>query len=110
MTKSRLEGLPICRALTPEASTFEIDRENHVGPASYILRPTALTDSEAILTPDIWHPQGPQFRPAINSGESGVYEYRFPVEKQPRDSGRISPRQRGAPEKHQDSRNKARML
>jgi len=60
----------------------ELDRENHVEAGSYILRPIALTQSgPSILTPDIWHPQGPQFRPAINPGESGSFEYRFPVPK-----------------------------
>ncbi len=60
----------------------ELDRENHIEAGSYILRPAALTESgHAILTPDIWHPKGPQFRPAINPGESGVFEYRFPVPK-----------------------------
>jgi hypothetical protein len=58
----------------------ELDAENHVEAGSYILRPIALTESgHAILTPDIWHPQGPQFRPAINPGESASFDYRFPV-------------------------------
>lgn len=60
----------------------ELDQENHIEAGSYILRPIALTESgHAILTPDIWHPQGPQFLPAINPGESGVFDYRFPVPK-----------------------------
>lgn len=60
----------------------ELDRENHIEAGSYILRPIALTESgHSILTPDIWHPQGPQFRPAINPGESESFEYRFPVPK-----------------------------
>ena len=58
----------------------ELDRENHVEAGSYILRPIALTESgHPILTPDIWHPQGPQFRPAINPGESASFEYRVPI-------------------------------
>jgi hypothetical protein len=58
----------------------ELDAENHVEAGSYILRPTALTKSgHAILTPDIWHPLGPQFRPAINPGESASFDYRSPV-------------------------------
>ena len=31
------------------------------------------------MTPDIWHPVGPQFRPAINPGESETLDYRFLV-------------------------------
>jgi hypothetical protein len=58
----------------------ELDRENHVEPGTYVLRPIALTESgHAILTPDIWHPVGPQFRPAINPGESEALDYRFLV-------------------------------
>jgi len=58
----------------------ELDRENHVEPGTYVLRPVALTENgHALLTPDIWHPQGPQFRPAINPGESETLAYRFPL-------------------------------
>jgi len=58
----------------------ELDRENHVEPGTYVLRPIALTESgHPLLTPDIWHPEGPQFRPAINSGESETLDYRFPI-------------------------------
>ena len=58
----------------------ELDRENHVEPGTYVLRPIALTESgHPIMTPDIWHPVGPQFRPAINPGESETLDYRFLV-------------------------------
>ncbi len=58
----------------------KLDRENHVEAGSYVLRPIAITESgHSILTPDIWHPKGQQFRPAINPGESGSFEYRLLV-------------------------------
>jgi len=58
----------------------ELDRANHVEPGTFVLRPIALTESgHPILTPDIWHPEGPQFRPAINPGESETLDYRFHI-------------------------------
>jgi len=57
-----------------------LDRENHVEPGSYVLRPIAITESgQSIMTPDIWHPKGPNYRPAIPPGKTESFEYRFPV-------------------------------
>jgi hypothetical protein len=58
----------------------ELDRESHVEAGTYVIRPIAITeDGHSMMTEDIWHPQGPQFRPAINPGESESFEYRFQV-------------------------------
>lgn len=60
----------------------ELDQEDHVEAGSYVLRPIAITeDGHSIMTTDIWHPEGPQFRPAINPGESVSFEYHVPVPK-----------------------------
>lgn len=57
-----------------------LDRQNHVEAGSYVLRPIAITESgESILTPDIWHPKGLKFRPAIPPGKSEILDYCFSI-------------------------------
>ncbi|HLI61897.1 MAG TPA: multiheme c-type cytochrome [Terriglobales bacterium] len=59
-----------------------VDGGNHVQAGSYVLRPIALTESGApLVTKDVWHPQGLQFRPAISPGksESFAYDVRVPA-------------------------------
>lgn len=54
----------------------KLDSQNHVEAGSYILRPLAITtDGREIMMPDLWHPKGPQFRPAILPGQSEDFEY-----------------------------------
>ncbi len=58
----------------------ELDKNNQVEDGSYVLRPIAITQSgQSILTPDIWHPKGPQYRPAISPGKSTAFAYSFRV-------------------------------
>jgi hypothetical protein len=59
-----------------------LDGGNHVQGGSYVLRPIALTESGApLMTKDVWHPEGLQFRPAIPPGKSEpfAYEVRVPA-------------------------------
>ena len=57
-----------------------LDAGNHVEAGSYILRPIAITESgKSIMTPDIWHPTGPKYRPAIPPGKTESFEYSFQV-------------------------------
>jgi len=57
-----------------------LDAENHVEAGSYVLRPIAISENgESIMTPDIWHPKGPVYRPAIAPGKSESFNYQFPV-------------------------------
>ncbi|MEJ2007110.1 MAG: hypothetical protein P8Z30_02975 [Acidobacteriota bacterium] len=57
-----------------------LDAKNHVEAGSYILRPIAITESgQSIMTPDIWHPKGPVYRPAIPPGKSESFDYHFQV-------------------------------
>ena len=58
----------------------ELDPQNHVEAGSYILRPLAITtDGREIMMPDLWHPKGPQFRPAILPGQSEDFGYQVRV-------------------------------
>lgn len=57
-----------------------LDAGNHVEAGSYVLRPVAITESgKDIMTPDIWHPEGPKYRPAIPPGKSESFDYSFRV-------------------------------
>ena len=57
-----------------------LDGQNHIEPGSYILKPLAINSAgEMVMKPDLWHPVGPQFRPAILAGQSGEYDYAFHV-------------------------------
>ena len=57
-----------------------LDAGNHVEAGSYVLRPIAITEGgKSIMTPDIWHPTGPRYRPAIPPGKSESFDYRFQV-------------------------------
>lgn len=57
-----------------------LDSQNHLEDGTYILRPIALTQSgQSIMTADIWHPKGPQYRPAIAPGAAESFAYRFSV-------------------------------
>ncbi|HZT69012.1 MAG TPA: multiheme c-type cytochrome [Terriglobia bacterium] len=58
----------------------DIDAKNHVEPGSYVLRPIAITEEgQVIMTPDIWHPKGPIYRPAIAPGKTEAFDYRFRI-------------------------------
>jgi hypothetical protein len=58
----------------------KLDAENHIEAGSYILKPLAIDlDGQMIMESDLWHPEGPQFRPAILAGKSAAYDYRFRV-------------------------------
>jgi len=64
-----------------------LDAGNHVEAGSYILRPIAITESgKSIVTPDIWHPTGPIYRPAIAPGKSESFDYKFRVPRGARGS------------------------
>jgi hypothetical protein len=57
-----------------------LDAGNHVEAGAYVLRPIAITrNGESIMTPDIWHPKGPIYRPAIAPGKSERFDYHFRV-------------------------------
>lgn len=59
-----------------------LDAGNHVEAGAYVLRPIAITeDGRSIMTPDIWHPKGPVYRPAIAPGKSESFDYRFRVSR-----------------------------
>jgi len=54
----------------------ELDSANHIESGSFILRPLAITTAgKEIMMADLWHPAGPQFRPAILPGHSATYDY-----------------------------------
>ncbi|HEV2426378.1 MAG TPA: multiheme c-type cytochrome [Terriglobia bacterium] len=58
----------------------DLDAQNHVETGSYILRPLAITtDGREIMMPDLWHPAGPQFRPAVLPGQSEEFDYQVEV-------------------------------
>lgn len=62
----------------------ELDPKNHVEAGSYVLRPIAITEQgQTIMTPDIWHPNGLRYRPAIPPQQSQAFDYQF---KAPRDA------------------------
>jgi hypothetical protein len=66
-----------------------LDFEGHIEAGSYILKPLAFdTSGRMILKPDLWHPNGPKFRPAILAGQSQSFEYEFLVP--PKSKGRLS--------------------
>ncbi len=55
-----------------------LDDQNHIEAGSYILKPLAINSAgQMIMRPDLWHPVGPQFRPAVLAGESAAYDYAF---------------------------------
>ena len=55
-----------------------LDRQNHVEDGTYVLRPIGITQSgQSIMTADIWHPQGPQYRPAIAPDKTESFSYRL---------------------------------
>jgi hypothetical protein len=57
-----------------------LDAEDHIEPGSYVLKPLAINlHSQMILEPDLWHPAGPRYRPAILAGQSATYGYEFRV-------------------------------
>ncbi len=57
-----------------------LDAQNHLEAGTYALRPIAITkDGRSIMTPDIWHPDGPNYRQAIAPDKSESFDYRFRV-------------------------------
>lgn len=57
-----------------------LDAENHIEAGSYVLKPLAIDlHGRMIQEPDLWHPDGPIYRPAVLPGQSGVYDYEFRV-------------------------------
>ncbi|MBS1858781.1 MAG: hypothetical protein JST11_25645, partial [Acidobacteria bacterium] len=62
----------------------KLDAENHIEDGSYILKPIAIDPrGNIIMEPDIWHPKGPRYRPAVEPGKTDTFDYRFRV---PRDA------------------------
>jgi hypothetical protein len=73
----------------------QLDAQNHVEAGSYVLRPLAITtDGREIMMPDLWHPKGPQFRPAILPGQSEDFGYQALVPRGVRGPLRITARLR----------------
>jgi hypothetical protein len=57
-----------------------LDEQNHIEAGSYILKPLAINSAgQMVMRPDLWHPVGPRFRPAVLAGETAAYEYAFRV-------------------------------
>ena len=57
-----------------------LDSKNHIEDGSYVLKPLAIdTSGRMFMKADLWHPVGPQFRPAVLAGESASYAYNFKV-------------------------------
>ena len=55
-----------------------LDAENHIEAGSYILKPLAIDlAGHMVMEPELWHPQGPQYRPAVLPGQSATYDYKF---------------------------------
>lgn len=57
-----------------------LDEQNRIEDGSFILKPLAInTAGKMIMKADLWHPVGPQFRPAVLAGDSSTFDYRFRV-------------------------------
>ncbi len=57
-----------------------LDAGAHVEPGTYVLKPVAIDMAgHTILEPDLWHPDGPQYRSAVQPGETATFDYRFPL-------------------------------
>ncbi len=55
-----------------------LDERNRIEDGTYVLKPLAInTAGKMVMKPDLWHPVGPQFRPAIPAGDSATFDYRF---------------------------------
>ncbi len=55
-----------------------LDSANHIEAGSYILKPLAIdTSGRMIMKPDLWHPVGPQFRPAVLARRIGFVCLQF---------------------------------
>lgn len=55
-----------------------LDAQGHIEAGSYVLKPLAIDSAgRMILKPDLWHPTGPKYRPAILAGNSESYDYEF---------------------------------
>lgn len=53
-----------------------LDADNHIEAGSYVLKPLAIDlHGKMIQEADLWHPQGPRYRPAILAGQSAAYDY-----------------------------------
>lgn len=60
-----------------------LDALNHLEAGTYALRPITITeDGRSIMAPEIWHPNGPNYRPAIAPEKSESFDYRFRVPRQ----------------------------
>ena len=63
-----------------------LDPQNHIESGSYILKPLAIDlHGRMIQEPDLWHPDGPLYRPAILPGKSAAYDYDFRLPRAARD-------------------------
>jgi len=57
-----------------------LDEGNHIEAGSYVLKPLAIDLHGAMIQePDLWHPSGPRYRPAVLPGQSAAYDYEFRV-------------------------------
>ncbi len=72
-----------------------LDPLNHIEPDSFVLKPLAITtEGKEIMLADLWHPTGPQYRPAILPGHSERYDYRVKLPEKVEGPLRISARLR----------------
>ncbi len=62
-----------------------LDAGNHIEAGSYVLKPLAIDGAgHMVMEPEIWHPEGPRYRPAILAGESAAYDFEFAVPRRAR--------------------------
>lgn len=55
-----------------------LDAEKHIEAGSYVLKPLAIDKAgHMVMEPEIWHPTGPKYVPAVLPGRSETYEYTF---------------------------------
>jgi len=57
-----------------------LDAAQHIESGSYVLKPLAIDlHDRMLMEPDLWHPNGPRYRPAILPGHSEACDYEFRV-------------------------------
>lgn len=72
-----------------------LDAENHIEAGSYVLKPLAIDlHGRMIQEPDLWHPDGPVYRPAVLPGQSARYDYEFGIPPGSRGALRVRARLR----------------
>jgi hypothetical protein len=72
-----------------------LDAQNHVEAGTVVLRPLAIdAGGHMVMEPELWHPEGPIFRPAILPGKSDTYDYQFDVPRNATGALRVEARLR----------------